>query len=41
MTVCAFVGGGHCFEGHRERLEEAGASFVAADFAELIAELAK
>jgi HAD superfamily hydrolase (TIGR01509 family) len=39
MTVCAFVGGGHCFEGHLERLEEAGASFIARDFGELMAAL--
>ncbi|NWG70769.1 MAG: HAD family phosphatase [Parvularculaceae bacterium] len=36
MAVCAFLGGGHCFEGHRERLEEAGASFAAASFSDLV-----
>lgn len=35
MTVCAFVGGGHCFEGHRERLIAAGAALAAASFCEL------
>lgn len=39
MTVCAFLGGGHCFEGHCERLESAGAAFAAANFAELLAYL--
>ena len=40
MTVCAFLGGGHCFEGHAERLHDAGASFSAASFGELALALA-
>lgn len=32
MTVWGFIGGGHCFKGHGERLLEAGASWIAADF---------
>ncbi|MBI1364640.1 MAG: HAD-IA family hydrolase [Alphaproteobacteria bacterium] len=37
MTVCGFLGGGHCFDGHGERLKDAGADFLAADFERLIA----
>lgn len=37
MTVCAFTGGAHCFDGHAERLRSAGASFEAGDFNELAA----
>ncbi|MEM7570404.1 MAG: HAD family phosphatase [Pseudomonadota bacterium] len=32
MTVWGFTGGGHCFDGHGERLLAAGADWVAADF---------
>lgn len=39
MTVCGFTGGGHCFAGHAERLKAAGACWIAADFAALIAAL--
>lgn len=35
MTVCGFIGGAHCFEGHDKRLREAGAHFIADDFAAL------
>jgi HAD superfamily hydrolase (TIGR01509 family) len=37
MTVCGFVGGGHCFAGHADRLQAAGASLTAANFGELMA----
>lgn len=40
MAVCGFTGGGHCLEGHGERLAAAGAAWIAADFAALIARLA-
>lgn len=39
MAVCGFTGGGHCFDGHSERLREAGAAFSAASFSELRAAL--
>jgi hypothetical protein len=32
MTVWGFIGGGHCFNGWAERLIEAGASRIVADF---------
>lgn len=32
MTVWGFVGGGHCFDGHGDRLLAAGASWAAPDF---------
>jgi HAD superfamily hydrolase (TIGR01509 family) len=35
MTVCAFVGGRHCFEGHDARLMAAGARHSAASFDQL------
>jgi len=40
MEVWGFTGGGHCFEGHGERLAEAGAGRVIADHAALVAALA-
>lgn len=40
MTVWGFTGGGHCFEGHGERLSEAGAHRVAAHFDEVADALA-
>lgn len=39
MTVCGFLGGLHCFEGHGSRLESAGAHWTAASFAALLADL--
>lgn len=39
MTVWGFVGGGHCFDGHAERLIDAGASWVAQDYADFTAKL--
>lgn len=33
MTVWGFIGGGHCFEGHGERLSKAGAAWIAPSFA--------
>lgn len=41
MHVWGFTGGGHCFEGHGDRLQEAGASCVVASFSHLIALLKK
>ncbi len=35
MTVWGFVGGGHCFDGHGERLVESGAHAVMGSFEEL------
>lgn len=35
MSVCAFTGGGHCIEGHGDRLLQAGAGYHAANFAAL------
>jgi beta-phosphoglucomutase-like phosphatase (HAD superfamily) len=35
MTVFGFTGGGHCFDGHAERLLEAGAAWVADSHAAL------
>lgn len=35
MTVWGFVGGGHCFDGHEARLVDAGAHWIAKDFAAL------
>ncbi len=32
MTVWGFLGGGHCFDGHGERLRAAGAASLARDF---------
>ena len=32
MTVCGFLGGGHCFDGHGERLIDAGAHRTVRDF---------
>ncbi|MEO1014642.1 MAG: HAD family phosphatase [Pseudomonadota bacterium] len=37
MTVWGFAGGGHIFEGHTERLREAGAAAIVASFADLSA----
>ena len=39
MIVWGFTGGGHCFEGHAERLLAAGAERVVASFADFIAAL--
>lgn len=39
MTVWGFLGGGHIFDGHDERLLSAGASRNAQDFSEFIAAL--
>ena len=39
MTVCGFLGGGHCFEGHGARLEAAGAHWTAPDFSALLVDL--
>ena len=39
MTVCGFIGGGHCFEGHDERLLEAGAAWTSANFGDFLAQL--
>ncbi|MEL7491841.1 MAG: HAD-IA family hydrolase [Pseudomonadota bacterium] len=39
MTVFGFTGGGHCFDGHGERLIDAGAAKVARDFPSLVAQL--
>lgn len=36
MTVWGFLGGGHCFDGHGERLKEAGAARVIEDFPALV-----
>jgi HAD superfamily hydrolase (TIGR01509 family) len=36
MTVCGFTGGGHCFEGHEDRLIAAGAHSTAKDFPALL-----
>lgn len=36
MTVWGFLGGGHCFEGHGERLLQAGAHDVVDDFPALM-----
>lgn len=36
MEVCGFLGGGHCFDGHGERLTAAGAHWLARDFAGLV-----
>ncbi|MEZ5892358.1 MAG: HAD family phosphatase [Parvularculaceae bacterium] len=33
MTVWGFLGGGHCYDGHGDRLVSAGAVLAAADFA--------
>lgn len=41
MIVCGFTGGGHCFEGHGDRLAAAGAHWLAADFAAVLARLAR
>ncbi len=35
MTVWGFTGGGHCYQGHGERLEEVGVSQVMANHTEL------
>lgn len=40
MTVWGFVGGGHCYDGHGERLAAAGAKRVIADFDAYLAALA-
>ena len=37
MTVWGFLGGGHCFDGHGERLLAAGADMLAGDFAGFMA----
>jgi HAD superfamily hydrolase (TIGR01509 family) len=37
MTAAGFVGGGHCFDGHAGRLQEAGAEAVMSDFPSLLA----
>lgn len=39
MTVWGFLGGGHCFEGHGERLIEAGATALINDFESLLVQL--
>ncbi|MEM9705245.1 MAG: HAD-IA family hydrolase [Pseudomonadota bacterium] len=39
MTVWGFTGGGHCFEGHAERLKAAGAAWVAPNFPAFLAAL--
>lgn len=39
MTVWGFTGGGHCFDGHTERLQDAGASCVIPSHAELAGSL--
>ncbi|MEL7488068.1 MAG: HAD-IA family hydrolase [Pseudomonadota bacterium] len=39
MTVWGFTGGGHCFEGHAERLIDAGAQWSAPSFADFTAAL--
>lgn len=39
MTVWGFLGGGHCFDGHGERLLDAGAHEVVASFAAFIGRL--
>lgn len=36
MTVWGFLGGGHCFEGHGERLSQAGADDIVGDFTMLM-----
>lgn len=36
MTVVGFTGGGHCFDGHGDGLRDAGADWVASDFAALL-----
>lgn len=36
MEVWGFLGGGHCFDGHGERLKSAGAGWLARDFAEFV-----
>ncbi|MEM9168964.1 MAG: HAD-IA family hydrolase [Pseudomonadota bacterium] len=40
MTVWGFTGGGHCFDGHGDRLSAAGAQWVAPDFAAVTARFA-
>lgn len=37
MTVWGFLGGGHCYDGHGERLRAAGAALTAADYDAVIA----
>lgn len=39
MTVWGFLGGGHIFDGHGDRLQGAGAAALATDFAAFIAML--
>lgn len=39
MTVWGFLGGGHCFDGHGERLVKAGAAALARDFEDLLDKL--
>lgn len=39
MTVWGFTGGSHCFEGHGERLRDAGASLVVETFDQLTSAL--
>ncbi len=39
MTVWGFLGGGHVFEGHGDRLLAAGAQTLAASFADFVAQL--
>ncbi|MHA7870992.1 MAG: HAD family hydrolase [Hyphococcus sp.] len=40
MTVWGFIGGGHCFDGHGDRLLSAGADRIVEDFAALQEDLA-
>ena len=39
MSVCGFTGGGHSYEGHAAQLLEAGAAWIARDFAQFTARL--
>ena len=36
MTVCGFLGGGHIFPGHADRLLKAGADFLISDFRHIL-----
>lgn len=36
MTVCGFLGGGHIFPGHADRLLQAGADFLISDIKNLL-----
>jgi beta-phosphoglucomutase-like phosphatase (HAD superfamily) len=39
MTVWGFLGGGHIFDGHGERLLEAGAERLSCNFADFVSQL--